>query len=142
VAEHENNAFLRDIRTAGAHDWIARSGLTAEECALIQPTYCFECDSRPEDPVCGSNGQTYSNACQAFNCAGVSVACQGPCPTNGKLDGGTTSDGGAYLCPRGDGDSGGCGISRSAAASLPLMGPAALGGLLVCIGLARRRRRT
>jgi hypothetical protein len=31
-------------------------------------------------PVCGCNGQTYSNACTASN-AGVRTFTEGPCPT-------------------------------------------------------------
>ena len=142
VVERENNAFLRDIHTPGAHDWIARSGLTTEECALIQPGYCFQCETLPESPICGSDGRTYRNSCQARECAGVEIACQGQCPANGKLDGGTTSDAGAYLCPSGDPQSGGgCGSSRSASTFQPAKGPAALAGLLLAFVFVLRRRR-
>jgi hypothetical protein len=41
-------------------------------------------------PVCGANGTTYGNACDA-GCAGVAVAHQGAC-TDGGSDGPTSSD--------------------------------------------------
>ena len=34
-------------------------------------------------PVCGTNGQTYSNQCQAGNQA---IQCQGPCPCYKQKD--------------------------------------------------------
>ena len=39
-------------------------------------------------PVCGSDGRTYSNACEA-NCNGRSFRCQGRCPCSGGSSGGT-----------------------------------------------------
>lgn len=42
ISARENYDYLPDITTPGAAEWIARSGLTAEECAKIQPSYpCF-----------------------------------------------------------------------------------------------------
>jgi len=41
-------------------------------------------------PVCGVNGKTYGNACEA-SCASVTVAHQGPCADGGS-DGPTSSD--------------------------------------------------
>lgn len=35
----QNLAYLEDIAVLGASEWIASSGLTPEECALIQPSY-------------------------------------------------------------------------------------------------------
>jgi hypothetical protein len=55
ISARENFAYLHDIATPGAAEWIARSGLTAEECAMIQPAYpCFifeslTCTSAGED---------------------------------------------------------------------------------------------
>ncbi|MEM7235193.1 MAG: hypothetical protein AAF517_23645, partial [Planctomycetota bacterium] len=39
----ENLAYVGEIRTAGAADWIQSSGLSAEECAMIQPAYPCQC---------------------------------------------------------------------------------------------------
>jgi hypothetical protein len=37
IAARENTDYVSEIEQIGAADWIASSGLTAEECALIQP---------------------------------------------------------------------------------------------------------
>lgn len=79
IASTENNAYVPDIQTPAATEWIAQSGLSVEECARIQPTYCFTCEDLDEDPVCGENGKTYENACTAIECAGVQVDYEGPC---------------------------------------------------------------
>src|SRR5262249_34479691 len=39
IATSSNNAFLTEIDHPGAIAWIAQSGLTLEECAMIQPLY-------------------------------------------------------------------------------------------------------
>ncbi|MFY0535750.1 Kazal-type serine protease inhibitor family protein [Nannocystis pusilla] len=77
IAERENNARLLDMTHPALSGWIARSGLTAEECARIQPAYCG-CDSEYA-PVCGVDGNTYGNACYAETCAEVAIAHQGVC---------------------------------------------------------------
>ena len=40
VSHNQNFAYLGDITVPGVADWIRSSGLTAEECAMIQPGYC------------------------------------------------------------------------------------------------------
>jgi hypothetical protein len=81
IARDENGALLLDMRTPGLSDWVAGSGLTAEDAALIQPQYC-DCADEPS-LTCGSDGKTYTNACVAVVCAGVTVVSCGPCPDGG-----------------------------------------------------------
>ncbi|WAS95184.1 Kazal-type serine protease inhibitor family protein [Nannocystis punicea] len=77
IAARENNARLLDMTHPALSGWIAQSGLTAEECARIQPTYCGCGDEYA--PVCGVDGQTYGNACYAETCANVAIAHEGAC---------------------------------------------------------------
>ncbi|MCR9159512.1 MAG: Kazal-type serine protease inhibitor family protein [Nannocystaceae bacterium] len=77
IRAQENNALLEDMTHPALPGWIAASGLTAQECAMIQPSYCG-CAGEFE-PVCGVDGQSYANACFAETCAGVEVAYEGVC---------------------------------------------------------------
>lgn len=56
----------------------------AKECEENPQADCF-CTEQ-FDPVCGCNGQTYSNACAA-NCAGIASYTRGPCRGTTELDG-------------------------------------------------------
>ena len=42
-------------------------------------------------PVCGSDGKTYGNSCQA-NCANVEIVSEGECESSGNTQGGTDID--------------------------------------------------
>ncbi len=46
LADRVRDAYLPEVEDAGLRAWAARVGLTADELAFIQPTYCWE------PPVC------------------------------------------------------------------------------------------
>lgn len=56
VSKNENFAFVREIKTPEAHLWIAQSGLSVDECAMIQPTYSCDCNKNNVNIVCGKDG--------------------------------------------------------------------------------------
>jgi hypothetical protein len=64
--------------------WAEEHGLTVEELADIQPSYCMCEEDDTFAPVCGADGVTYWNACVAQHCAGQSVS-EGPCPYEREL---------------------------------------------------------
>src|SRR5262245_42895510 len=80
VAAGMNNARVHDMTSPALAQWLARSGLTLEEAARIQPDYCACPDI--ESPVCGGDGNTYYNECVARVCGGLTVSCCGACPGN------------------------------------------------------------
>lgn len=102
VARRENNAYVADIKTPDAHRWIAQSGLSAAECALIQPSY-GGCEGQPADPVCDTEGRTHRNPCWArWN--GATVAYKGQCKAEGAQsepvqDAGTPDQNSAFPAP-------------------------------------------
>src|SRR5262249_26034069 len=80
VAAGMNNARVHDMTSPALAQWLARSGLTLEEAARIQPDYCACPDI--ESPVCGGDGNTYYNECVARVCGGLTVSCCDACPGN------------------------------------------------------------
>ncbi|MEJ7598692.1 MAG: hypothetical protein WKG01_12350 [Kofleriaceae bacterium] len=50
IARADNNVYVERIVEGPALAWILRSGLTQDECALIQPSYDWERPPRPIEP--------------------------------------------------------------------------------------------
>ncbi len=68
------------------------------------------------DPVCGCNGLTYGNACEA-TAAGVNVAHAGPCPINSCTDNDGCDPG--FYCDKTNGDCGGNGVCTAIPQACP-----------------------
>ena len=87
VAARENLAYVNDMESPEVGEWLAYSGLTAQEAAWIQPQYewCGSGCSCDEEPVCGADGTTYLNPCLAEGCGGQTVYVDGCCtPGDGE----------------------------------------------------------
>lgn len=121
IQRTENNARLLAMNHPALPTWIAASGLTAEECATIQPSYC-NCPKEYK-PVCGEDDQSYANACVA-ECSGVAIVHEGVCESPE-----TTG-----WPPPGGKDEDGCDGCRAAE------GPPAWAALLFLLPVFRRRR--
>jgi hypothetical protein len=89
IAESQNHARVPEIEHPALAGWLAANGMTLEEAARVQPSYCWEeCPDAGMQAVCGSDGYAYMNACIA-ECEGVSIV--GP----------ATCTGGSCTCPDG-----------------------------------------
>lgn len=127
IAAEQNLARVPDIDVVDLSPWLDAHGMTLEEAARVQPSYCFCTDQ--EAPVCGTDGRTYLNDCVAQTCRGVEISQSGAC------EGDTAEP--TIDCVCGDGGGGGC--SASAASAPPLM---ALLGAVFGLGWLMRRRRS
>ena len=88
ISERENLAYLLEMESPEVEQWVALSGLTAEEAAWIQPGYSSCYDSCPCDiqPVCGEDGSTYVNPCFAESCGHVEKWYQGCCVDGDEVE--------------------------------------------------------
>jgi hypothetical protein len=91
VAATQNNAYLHDMHSAALELWLDGHGLSLEEAALIQPSYC----SCPPDerPVCTSDGTSHLNECVATLCAGGTVVACGLCAGDSDIESWPATDG-------------------------------------------------
>lgn len=89
IAEHENLAYLLEMESPEVEEWVAQSGLTAEEAAWIQPEYsaCYDGCSNRVRPVCGSDGKTHVNRCFAQQCGDVERWVRGCCADGDQVFG-------------------------------------------------------
>lgn len=125
IAAEQNLVRVPDIDAVDLGPWLDAHGMTLEEAARVQPSYCFCTDQ--DAPVCGEDGRTYRNSCIAETCRGTTVASSGEC------DGNTEEPIVDCVC---DGDGGGCSATGDSTAP-PLL--AVLGA--IGLGLLLRRRK-
>ncbi len=98
VANDQNNAYLADMSSPELTRWIASSGFTFDELALIQPSYCGWCDPvglcdfaycDPPAPMWGTcvrGPMPDGTACYPPSVCVKSAACQfGQCKTTAEI---------------------------------------------------------
>lgn len=72
IAQVANYDYLEDMKIPALDEWVASSGFTKEECAMIQPAYCTDAsiDDNPQDNVfvdCQNLGRDRERACRKMN---------------------------------------------------------------------------
>jgi hypothetical protein len=154
IATDENNDLLGDIDHESLREWVARSGLTADELALIQPCYnppsscpptdnqctkntvsCHSCveRARPTGTPCDGDNMCFSYACEESSCVEHEARdCDDDNPCTVDSCDGATGCIHEDVCD--DDDVGGCGAVPG---RQPPFGWLAIAGLAV---LAIRRR--
>lgn len=104
IARDENHDRIPHISTEGLADWVAQSGLTAAECARIQPSYCEEDKCSPDDePVCGASGKSYLCLAILEECTEDAFVSEGECPYDGPPESTTSTGSGPPITTSDDG---------------------------------------